>query len=137
MYVAHLTRIGFFLHEIRQYMPDKRLETYLRSLEISRVRLAEQQEQLRLRNERTQRGFRVLTAPLPSRSICPRSPTVRRCVSISFVAFERKRLHLPSVKLRQYAAKQNIDIQGHFLGCYSDELPSGSRPFKLYIDEDE
>ena len=97
MYVAHLTRIGFSLHEIREYISDKRLETYLQSLEISRVRLAEQQEQLRLRNERTQRGFRVLNRSLAQPINLPRSPTWR---SISFVCLQRKfkriRLHLLS-----------------------------------------
>ena len=136
MYVAHLTRIGFSLHEIREYISDKRLETYLQSLEISRVRLAEQQEQLRLRNERTQRGFRVLNRSLAHPVNLPQI-TYRgeeHFLRMSFNGdLNGKDCICCQAKLRQYAAKHNIDIQGHFLGCYSEELPSRQPPTFNYI----
>ncbi|MGI6334438.1 MAG: hypothetical protein ACOX1A_07580, partial [Saccharofermentanales bacterium] len=47
--------------------------------------------------------------------------------------FKRKDCICCQAKLRQYAAKHNIDIQGHFLGCYSDELPSRQPPTFNYI----
>lgn len=136
MYVAHLTRIGFSLNEIRQYVTDKRLDTYMETLQTSSVRLTEQQDQLRLRNERTQRGFRVLNRSLGHPLNLPQityrdeenflrmpfsgSPNGKNCIQCQ-------------AKLRQYAAKHNVDIQGHYLGLYSDKAPSQLPPRFNYV----
>lgn len=131
MYVAHLIRIGFSLNEIRQYVSEKSVDTYLESLETSKHRLSEQQEQLRLRNERTQRGFCVLSQSLGHPLNLPQI-AYREEEYFLRMPFDGdmngKGCILCQASLRQYAAKNNIDIQGHFLGCYSDDQLSPQQP---------
>ena len=132
MYIAHLIRIGFSLNEIREYVSYKRLDTYMESLATSRQRLENQQEQLRLRNERTQRGLRSLNRSLGHPLNLPQityhdaehflrmpyngDPNGKDCICCQS-------------KLRRYAEKNNIDIQGHYLGFFSDISSPISAPF--------
>lgn len=136
MYVAHLIRIGFSLREIRQYIADKRLDTYLDSLRVSKSRLAEQQEQLRLRNERTQRGVCVLNQALGHPLNLPQI-TYREEEHFLRIPFDGdpngKDCIRCQARHRQYAAKYGIDIQGHFLGFYSDHILSSNPPQFKYV----
>lgn len=136
MYVAHLIRIGFSLREIRQYIADKRLDTYLDTLRVSKSRLAEQQEQLRLRNERTQRGFRALTRAIGHPLNLPQI-TYREEEYFLRIPFDGNPNGKDCIRCQaehwQYASKHGIDIQGHFLGFYSDHMPSQNPPEFKYV----
>ena len=136
MYIAHLTRIGYTLEEIREYVSHKNLDTYIRAQKDSYARLSDQQEQLRLRNERTQRGLRALNRSLGRPMNLPQI-TYRK---------EEYYLRMPfdgdlnsrdciacQAKLRDYASRWGIDIQRHFLGFYSDLSVTHPLPFFGYV----
>ena len=136
MYIAHLIRIGFSLNEIREYVSYKRLGSYMESLATSRQRLETQQEQLRLRNERTQRGLRSLNRslghPLDLPQITYREE--EHFLRMPFDGdFNGKDCICCQAKLRKYAEKHNIDIQGHYLGFFSDTSSSTKSPFFGHI----
>ena len=136
MYIAHLIRIGFSLNEIREYVANKHLDTYLDSLSTSRHRLEEKQEQLRLRNERTQRGLRSLNRALGHP---PNLPQITYRDEEHFLRmpfdgdFNGKDCISCQAKLRKYAEKHNIDIQGHYLGFFADTTTHASHPFFGHI----
>lgn len=136
MYVAHLIRIGFSLREIRQIVADKRIDAYLDALKISESRLNEQQEQLRLRNERTKRGYSALNQALGHPLNLPQI-TYREEEYFLRMPFDGDPNGKDCIKCqaehRQYAAKNGIDIQGHFLGFYSDSSPSKNPPKFSYV----
>ena len=136
MYIAHLIRIGFSLREIFDCVADKRLETYLEMQRISSDRLFEKQEQLKVRNERTQRGLQALVRSLDQPLALPQI-TFREEEYFLRMPFDGNLNGKDCIKCqarnRQYAAKNGIDIQGHFLGFYSENILSQAPPKFKYV----
>jgi len=133
MYIAHLVRLGFSLREIQDIVANKRLNTYLETMEISNRRLSEQQEQLRLRQERTQRGYWALNHSVGHPINMPQI-TYRDEEYFLRMPFDGD-LHgkdciRSQAKLRQYVETHSIEIQGHYLGFCSGG-PDSRQPISL------
>ena len=131
MYVAHLIRIGFSLREIQDIVADKRLNTYLETMEISNRRLTEQREQLRLRQERTQRGFWALEHsvghPINTPQIAYRDETYFLRAPFAGDRDGKDSIRAQA-KLRQYAEMHGIEIEGHYLGfCMACPSPASAK----------
>ena len=136
MYIAHLIRMGFSLREVETIIADKRLKTYLETIEISNQRLEEQQELLRLRNERTQRGYRALSLAIGHPMNSPQI-TYREKEHFLRMPFngkvDGKSCILCQAALRQYADNHNIEIQGHYMGFCSEDLSGQNSPSLRYV----
>ena len=129
MFIAHLTRIGFSLSDIRAYVCEHNVENYLTALRMSEKRYYQEQERLQLRNERTQRGhealIKIINKPLnlPQISYLEeeyflRFPFDGDCDSKSCIECQSEHV--------RYANAHSIDIQRHFLGFYMNDAFSGS-----------
>lgn len=122
MFIAHLTRIGFSLHEVSVFLTDQTLENYFKAAEMSRIRLEEQQLSLHLRRERTQRGLNylkgLLSHPLDQ-------PQIRFFEEEYFLKtdFDNSRPIISDVECfsehDRFSKERNIDIQRHYRGFYA------------------
>jgi DNA-binding transcriptional MerR regulator len=129
MFIAHLTRIGFSLSDIRTYLSEHNLENYLTAVRMSEKRYYEELERLQLRNERTQTGYeallKIINKPLNLPQIAYleeeyflRFPFDGNCDGKSCIECQSEHI--------RYAGEHNIDIQRHFLGFYMNDAFSGS-----------
>ena len=135
MYIAHLTRIGFSLIEIREFVLNKTCDCYMQAQQESYARMAEQQAQIQLRNERTQRGLRSLkkslSQPLNHPQIAYRNE--ENFLSIPFEGGLNSKNCIQSIaKLRTIEERPDIDIERNFLGFYSEQLVSEDPPTFKY-----
>ena len=131
MYIAHLTRIGFSLLEIREFVLNKTCDCYIQAQQESYKRMAEQQAQIQLRNERTQRGLRSLERslgqPLNHPQITYRNE--ENYLSMPFNGSLSSKSCIEALaKLRTFADRPDIDIERNFLGFYSEQFVSEQPP---------
>lgn len=135
MYISHLTRIGFSLVEIREFVLNKTCDSYLQAQQGSYMRMAEQQAQIQLRNERTQRGLRSLKKSLGQPINHPQI-TYRNEEHFLSMPFEgslnSKSCIASQSKLRKYADRPDINIERNFLGFYSEQSVSEQPPSFRY-----
>lgn len=136
MYIAHLTRIGFSLYEIREYVHNKTCDNYIDAQKNSYIRMSLQQEKIQLKNERTQRGLHSLHKSLEHPLNQPQI-TYREQEHYLRMGFEGslngKSCIEAQAKLRDYAELPDINIERNFLGFYSDESVSAKTPSFGYV----
>lgn len=124
MLIAHLTKIGFSLHEVKEFLPDQTLNNYFNALDTSNVRNEEKQAQLRLRKERTQRGIDQLKS-LTERPLDTPQITYREEEHYLRVPFDNDDPIVSDVlcssEQDRYSMECGYDIQRHFHGYYSEE----------------
>ena len=130
MFIAHLTKIGFSLNEVKDFITHQSLDNYINAIKTSEKRLLEKQEKIRLRNERTQRGFealqKILKQPLNQPHITYRDEEYY--LRLPFNGDVSGKSCVTCIaEHNQYAAAQGIDLQRHFLGLYS-ENPFNENP---------
>lgn len=132
MFIAHLSRLGFSLHEVGEFLTEQTLENYFKAAELSRVRSEEQQTALLLRKERTQRGLdylrRLLGHPLDQ-------PQIRYFEEEYFlrIPFDNSHPIISDVECfsehDRFTKEMNLDIQRHYRGFYSED------PFRRDLPE--
>lgn len=123
MYITHLTKIGFTLNEVHQFLENQTLDSYFTAIEISENRLLERINNLKLRNIRTKRGYEliqhVLNKPLNKPQI-----TYRDAEYYLKVPFDHENPIISDVECScehdKYVLENNLDIQRHFHGFYSE-----------------
>lgn len=130
MYISHLARIGFSLNEVHEFLTDQNLASYYRAVETSQQRSRELQEAIKLRDERTIRGYtnlkKILERPLDK-------PQIRYFEEEYFtrVPFDNSDPITSDVRCSaeqdRYAREHDIDIIRHYHGFYS-ENPFQSSP---------
>ena len=121
MFIAHLTRIGFSLGEVKIYLEEHNIENYISSLKTSERRYYEEKERNQLRNERTQRGLRALLRMMNKPLNLPQITYMEEEYFLRFPFdgdFSGKSCVECQSKHIKYAAAHGIDIQRHFLGFY-------------------
>jgi DNA-binding transcriptional MerR regulator/effector-binding domain-containing protein len=129
MFIAHLTRIGFSLSDIRLYLSEHNIENYLTAIRMSETRYYQEIERLQLRNKRTQRGYeallKIINEPLnvPQIAYVDEEYFVRLPFDGNFEGKSCVECQSAHVK---YASAHGIDIQRHFLGFYMNTAFSGS-----------
>ncbi len=131
MLIAHLTRIGFSLHEVKDYLPRQTLSNYFDALTTSDIRNEEKQEQLKLRRERTTRGLDQLKS-LVNKPLDTPQITYREEELFLRVPFDNDDPIISDVlcssEQDRYCKENGFDIQRHFHGYYSEEPFKGPLP---------
>jgi DNA-binding transcriptional MerR regulator len=131
MFIAHLTRIGFSLNDIRAYLREHNVENYLNAIRMSAQRYYQEKDRLQLRNERTQRGYESLVTMINKPLNIPRISYLEEEHFLRFPFdgnFDGKSCIECQSEHVRYANANNIDIQRHFLGFYTHNAFAGSEP---------
>lgn len=131
MFIAHLTRLGFTLNEVHQYLEHQTLDSYFEAIDTSNQRSRETMEQLMLRQTRLQRGFdyilRSQNKPLDRPQI-----TYREKEYFLKIPFDHSNPIVSDVECSyehdRYAMEQGIDIQRHYHGFFSEHPFEGPTP---------
>ena len=135
MLIAHLTKIGFSLHEVKDFLLCHTLERYFEILETSNIRNEEKQAQLRIRKERTARGYDQLKA-LVNKPLDTPQITYREEEYFLRLPFDNSNPVVSDVLCSSdqdhYAAENGFDIQRHFHGYYSEDPFSTPLPVFQY-----
>ena len=131
MYIAHLTKLGFTLNEVHQYLEHQTLNQYFEAIATSDQRLREQIDRLMLRRERTRRGYEfirhVLDRPLDRPQI-----TYRPKEYYLKVPFDSSNPIVSDVECShehdRYVMEKGTDILRHYHGFYSEHPFDGPAP---------
>lgn len=135
MLISHLTKIGYSLHEVKDYLPNQTLENYFDALRTSDIRNEEKQEQLRIRKERTKRGYDQLKM-FAGRPLDTPQITYREDEYYLRIPFDNSNPIVSDVlcssEQDRYSAEHGIDIQRHYHGYYSEDPFSTPLPVFQY-----
>lgn len=131
MYIIHLTRLGFSLNEVHQFLDHRTMQSYIDAIATSSVRISEKIDALILRKERMQRGYeavrQLLQKPLDRPQI-----TYRETAYYLKIPFDNANPVVSDVECSYqhdlYAMENNIDVQRHYHGFYAKDPFSGPKP---------
>lgn len=135
MYIAHLTKLGFTLNEVHQYLDHQTLNSYFEAIATSNMRIREQIDRLTLRRERTRRGYeyiqRTLKKPLERPQI-----TYYEEEYFLKVPFDNSNPIISDVECSyehdRYGMEKGADIQRHYHGFYAEDPFAGPKPVFRY-----
>lgn len=131
MFIQHLTRIGFSLHEIGDLLKHQTLDNYFHALETSKIRSEEKQAELLLWRERTERGYSQLRSML-NRPIDQPQIMYHEEEYFLRVPFDNSDPIVSDIicssEQDAFSRENNVDIQRHYKGYYSDDPFSSETP---------
>ena len=124
MLIAHLTKNGFSLHEVRDILKEHTLENYFSAMRTADVNYEKRQQALQLWRARANRGYDTLknitSRPLDTPQIMWRDE--ERFLRIPFDNDDPIVSDvLCSSEQDRYCKEHGFDIQRHFHGFYAEE----------------
>lgn len=124
MFISHMTKIGFSLHEIEGVLTHQTLSNYFNAVEISRIRSEEKQAELKLWRDRTQLACKelkkMLGRPLDTPQIMYHEEEYFLKVPFNYSSPIVSDVEC-SAEQDDFARENNIDIQRYYHGYYSEK----------------
>ena len=135
MFIAHLTRLGFTLNEVHQYLEHQTLNSYFEAIATSNQRSRETLDRLMQRQTQLQRGFDHIMRSQNKPLDCPQI-TYQEEEFFLKIPFDHSNPIVSDVECSyehdRYAMEQGIDIQRHYHGFFSADPFAGPVPVFQY-----
>lgn len=131
MYIAHLTKLGFTLNEVHQFLENQTLSSYFDAVGTSDQRIRSQIDRLVLLRERTRRGYDFIQLALDKPLDRPQI-TYRPEEYYLKIPFDNCNPIISDVECSyehdRFVMANGTDILRHYHGFYSEDPFSGPAP---------